>query len=202
MPITGSLIPRIYFKKSTDASYVSTAGVLTAGTSASGTWEFTVDHSLIPGGVAEGDLINYFFIAQDQSTTTGVPNIASLPAGVVATDVNTITTPPTSSTYILGPSLSGTKTVGTGGDYSSLTLAGGLFELINAGSLTGNLTINIISDLTETGAIPLNAWANGPGGPFTITINPVGVRTLNLAPIWSAIQWSQRCDSRWIEQWQ
>ena len=182
VPITGSLIPRIYFKKSTDASYVSTAGVLTAGTSASGTWEFTVDHSLIPGGVAEGDLINYFFIAQDQSTTTGVPNISSFPAGVVATDVNTVTTPPTPSTYILGPSLSGTKTVGTGGDYSSLTLSGGLFELINAGSLTGSLTINIISDLTETGAIPLNAWVNGPGGPFTITINPVGVRTLNLAP--------------------
>lgn len=182
VPTTGSLIPRIYFKKSTDVSYISSAGILTAGNSASGTWEFTVDHSLIPGGVSEGDQINYFVIAQDQTSTMGVPNIASNPSGVVASDVNTITTPPTPSSYILGPSLSGTKTVGTGGDYASLTLPGGLFDLINAGVLTGNLTVNIISDLTETGATALNAWANGTGGPFTLTINPSGIRIVNVSP--------------------
>ncbi len=181
VPVSGSLVPRIYFKKITDATYVSSAGVLTAGNSASGTWTFTVDHSLIPGGVAEGDLINYFVIAQDQSTTVGVPNIASIPIGVNATDVNTITTPPTPAVYILGASFSGTKTVGTGGDYSSLSFPGGLFEQINAGSLTGNLTVNIISDLTETGAVALNAWISGTGGPFTITINPVGLRAINLS---------------------
>ncbi len=175
IPITGSLVPRIYFKKSTDITYLSTPGVLTAGTSASGTWTFTVDHSLIPGGVVEGDQINYFVIAQDQATTLGIPNIASVPTGVIATDVNTITTTPTTpGVYILGGSFSGVKTVGTGGDYSSLSLAGGLFEQINAGSLSGNLVINIISNITETGAVALNGWANGPGGPFTVTIKPEG----------------------------
>lgn len=181
VPVTGSFVPRIYYKKSTDVSYVSTAGILTAGTSASGTWEFTVNHSLIPGGVTEGDQINYFVIAQDQSSTTGIPNIASNPTGVIATDVNNITTPPTPSTYILGASFSGTKTVGTGGDFSSLTLAGGLFDQINAGTLTGNLTVNIISDLTETGVTALNAWTSGAGGPYTITINPTGVRVVDLS---------------------
>ena len=179
VPTTGALVPRIYFKKSSDVTYVSTAGVLTTGTGLNGTWTFTVDHSIIPGGVAEGDVIHYFVIAQDQSTTMGSPNIISNPAGVVATDVNTIITPPIPSSYILGTSLSGTVTVGTGGNFASLTLAGGLFEQINAGRLGGNLTVNIISDLPgETGTIPLNAWLNDAGGPFTLTINPQGIRTI------------------------
>ena len=109
------------------------------------------------------------------------PNIASNPAGVAATDVNTIITPPpTPNIYTIGSDFSGIKTVGIGGDYTSLTLAGGLFDQINAGQLTGNLIVNIISDLTaETGLKGLNAWVNGPGGPFTLTINPVGNRTIS-----------------------
>ncbi|HEX2395719.1 MAG TPA: discoidin domain-containing protein [Bacteroidales bacterium] len=179
VPTTGSLVPRIYFKKSSDASYVSTEGVLTSGTGASGIWNFTVDHSIIPGGVAEGDVINYFVIAQDQSTTLGNPNIISNPTGVVATDVNTITTPPTPASYILGTSFSDTVRIGTGGNFASLSLSGGLFEAINAGQLTGNLIVKIISDLpSETGTVPLNAWTNAAGGPFTMKIIPEGIRTV------------------------
>ena len=47
-----------------------------------GSWLFTLDHSLLPGGAAnEGDQIEYFILAQDQSTTFGSPNIQSSPAG-------------------------------------------------------------------------------------------------------------------------
>ena len=179
--LTGNLVPRIYYKKIADISWTSTPGVNQTGTGIDGTWLFTVDHSLLPGGgVIPGDKIQYFLIAQDQSNALGHPNISSYPAGIVATDVNTITTPPvTPSLYVIGSEFSGTKTVGTGGDYPSLTLSGGIFEQINAGQLSGNLTINIISDLAgETGLNALNAWANGAGGPFTITINPVGIRTI------------------------
>lgn len=186
VPTTGSLVPRIYYKRSTDPTYVSNPGVLASGTSTQGTWTFTVDHSLLTGGTANpGDLIQYFLIAQDQSVALGHPNISSYPTGVVAADVNTITTPPTSpNVYLIGSTLSGTKTVGTGGDFTSLTLSGGLFDQINAGQLTGNLTVNITSDLTaETGIKSLNAWANGPGGPFTVTINPVGNRIISGATI-------------------
>jgi hypothetical protein len=181
VPLSGNLVPRIYYKKTTDVSWVSTPGVNQTGTGIDGTWLFTVNHSLLPGGnVNPGDQIQYFFVAQDQSNALGHPNISSFPAGVVATDVNTITTPPASpSVYVIGSDFSGIKTVGTGGDYPSLTLAGGIFEQINAGQLSGNLTINIISDLTgETGLNALNAWANAAGGPFTVTIKPVGNRTI------------------------
>ncbi|HLN19884.1 MAG TPA: hypothetical protein VK213_02275 [Bacteroidales bacterium] len=175
VPITGEYVPRIYYKKNVGGTYVSTPGVLTSGTSANGTWTFTVDHSLV-GGVVQGDLIYYYVAAQDQAF-----NVASNPAGVVATNVNTITTPPaTPSSYIIPMDFSGTMTVGTGGDYPSLTNPGGLFEQLSAGNLTGNLTVNIISDLTaETGTIPLLAWTEGPGGPFTVTINPSGARTVS-----------------------
>ena len=175
VPTSGDYLPRIYYKKNVGGTYVSTPGVLASGTSANGTWTFTVDHSLV-GGVVQGDVIYYFVAAQDQAF-----NVASNPAGVVATDVNTITTPPASpSSYIIPMDFSGTRTVGTGGDYPSLTNPGGLFEQLSAGNLTGNLTVNIISDLTsETGTIPLLAWTEGPGGPFTVTINPSGARTVS-----------------------
>lgn len=181
VPIIDSLVPRIYYKRSTDPTFVSNPGIKTSGTSIQGNWTFTVDHSLLSGGAANaGDIIQYFLIAQDQSVALGHPNISSYPTGVVATDVNSVTTPPASTnSYIIGSTNSGTVTVGSGGNFTSLTNPGGLFDQINAGELTGNLTVNIISDLTvETGAKALNEWANN-GGIYTVTINPVGNRTIS-----------------------
>ncbi|HLO60825.1 MAG TPA: hypothetical protein VK179_18885, partial [Bacteroidales bacterium] len=176
VPLTGDYIPRIYFKKSTQTEWVSTPGVFQSGTAASSSWLFTVDHDLL-GGVTPGDYVQYYVIAQDNSTTVGVPNISSLPAGVSATNVNTIISPPASpSSYIIGAIFSGTKTVGEGGDYTSFTNTGGLFEQLNAGVVEGNVTVNVISDITnETGTNALNEFA----APYTLTIYPVGLRTIN-----------------------
>lgn len=61
--------------------------------------------------------------------------------------------------------------VGTGQGITSLTNPGGLFEQINNGVLTTNLTVSITSDLTaETGSIALNQFAGG----FTLTLQPSG----------------------------
>lgn len=69
------------------------------------------------------------------------------------------------------PPFNGTYTVGSGGNYPSLTNAGGIFEAINLGGASANVTISIISDLTgETGTFALNEVAGG----FTVTIQPVG----------------------------
>ncbi len=171
IPTSGSYIPRIYYKKSTDATYVSTPGqYVSSGTQTNTVWDFTVDHSLL-GGVVAGDVIQYFVIAQDNNF-----NISSNPTGAVATDVNTITTYPTSpSSYFIPSNFSGVVTVGTGGDYESLSNAGGLFEQISAGTVLGDVTVNIISDLPgETGTISLSAWAEDAGGPYTVTIKPNG----------------------------
>ncbi|CAN5399585.1 hypothetical protein BH10BAC5_BH10BAC5_07440 [soil metagenome] len=101
--------PRIYYRKNAGA-YFSTQGSLTAGSVTNGTWSFTIDNSLI-GGVAATDVIGYYVIAQD---VVG-PYISSNPAGVVATDVNTVGTPPAPRTYtIVGVPLSGDFIVGDG----------------------------------------------------------------------------------------
>lgn len=72
---------------------------------------------------------------------------------------------------VLAP-MSGPYTVGTGGDYPSLTNNGGIFQALNARGVSGDITINIISDLTgETGTHALNEYA---AGPFTTLIRPFG----------------------------
>ncbi|MEO6753391.1 MAG: hypothetical protein ABIP85_16565, partial [Chthoniobacteraceae bacterium] len=67
------------------------------------------------------------------------------------------TTPVSTFTTLVAVALTGTKTVGTGGDYSSLTNGGGLFDTINGNGVNGSLNIQIVSDLTtETGTVALN----------------------------------------------
>ena len=67
--------------------------------------------------------------------------------------------------------LSGSYNVGTGGAFTSLTNPGGIFEALNAAGATGNVVINITSDLSgENGTITLNELAGG----LTVTIKPSG----------------------------
>jgi hypothetical protein len=87
--------------------------------------------------------------------------------------VATLGTPNTAVLTILdaGSVFNGPVNVGTGQTATSLTNAGGLFSAINSGVVSGNVVINITSDLAgETGAVALNEL---PGG-FTTTIKPSG----------------------------
>lgn len=92
----------------------------------------------------------------------------------VTTDIDGVTrstTAPDMGADEFKAALNGTYTVGSTGDYTSLTNTGGVFEDINAGLVSGNLTFNIIEDLTaETGANPLNTITGG----YTVTIKPSG----------------------------
>lgn len=67
------------------------------------------------------------------------------------------TTPASTFTTLVAVPLTGTKTVGTGGDYASLTNAGGLFDAINNNGVNGALNVQIIGNLTtEAGTVALN----------------------------------------------
>lgn len=71
---------------------------------------------------------------------------------------------------VLAP-LSGPYTVGSGGNYPSLTNNGGIFQALNNLGVSGDITINIISDLTgETGTHALNQYAQA----FKTLIRPFG----------------------------
>ena len=120
VPLSGSIIPRIYYNKN-GGTYVSTPGVFTSGTSANSNWTFTVDHALV-GGVVGGDVINYFVAAQDNNL-----DVSSNPTGVVATNVNTITIPPTPSSYFI-PRVNANIKVFLEGPYNG---AGGMTTSLN-----------------------------------------------------------------------
>ncbi len=175
---TGALAPRLYYRKRNCAgasAYVSTQGTLTSGTQQNGAWNFVLDYALLPGGVASsGDIIDYFVAAQD---TLG--RVGSNPAGASGANVNSLTTFPASpNSYLLTVNFSGTVGVGGAGDaYNSLTGAApcGLFAALSAGSVSGNLTININGNLTETGVTSLNPFNESPAGSnFSMQINGNG----------------------------
>ncbi|WP_295792298.1 hypothetical protein [Mucilaginibacter sp.] len=77
--------------------------------------------------------------------------------------------------------LSGTYNVGTGQTYTSLTAAGGLFAAINSLGLSGNVVVNVTSDLAEDGSNVLYPWVEQGLGNYTLTIqtNTSTVKTIS-----------------------
>ena len=175
VPTVGAGLPVIYYRKGVAGAFSSTQSTSGGGS----TYNFTVNYSLVAGGsVAVGDTIQYYVVAQDTAST---PNVGSNPStgatGFTANPPAASTPPTTPNSYMIVAAIAGTKTVGTGGDYPTLTGVGGLFADINSKVATSNLAIQIISDLTvgEDGTNGLNPLAEEPtGSNFTVKIFPTG----------------------------
>lgn len=180
--------PRVYFKKSTDNNDL-TGWKYSEATSISGNqYSFTIDFTqLNSGSVSPGNIIQYFVVAQDSGATVFSPNVG-INAGTFALTPSSVDL--TSGAFPIGGTLTsfvispcqGTVTVGsTGADYTSLTNAGGVFEAINSAPLTGNLTVNVVTNLTgELGTVPLNQWSESGVGNYTVTVqsNTTVARTI------------------------
>jgi hypothetical protein len=70
---------------------------------------------------------------------------------------------------------SGTLNVGAGQTFTSLTNNNGLFARINTNGLSGNVTVNITSNLlAESGLNSLDQWTETGVGNYTLTIKPSG----------------------------
>jgi hypothetical protein len=182
--ITAGTKPRCYYKRSTDGNTINDNTSGTDGwkyVEANGTtspFDFTIDYTKLNGGtgVIAGQIVNYFVIAQDLASTPNAgwnqgtfflnPTTVALVAG--NTPINTTL----SYTIGAGGTFSGTINVGTAQTYTNLTGATGLFQAINSGIVSGNITIAIVSDLVEDGTNALNATSeSGPGG-YWIRIVP------------------------------
>ncbi|RYZ54069.1 MAG: hypothetical protein EOP49_05935, partial [Sphingobacteriales bacterium] len=174
--------PRVYFKKATDAdAYTGNTSAqngwkYTESTSNSSPFTFTIDYSLLQSAVTAGDTVQYFIVAQDAASQ---PNIgistglfASTPVSVALTSVAFPMEAGVSS-YAVVPSLGGTVNVGTGQTYTSLTGSNGLFDALNKGALTSELTVKITSNLSEDGSVGLNELAyDGTTTGYAVTIQP------------------------------
>jgi len=118
-------------------------------------------------------------------TPTGSPTNTSTPTAT-ATSTVTATATPTATPI----PLSGSYNVGAGQQFTSLTMPGGIFEALDYANISGNVTINITSDLMgENGVIALNEFnpmfsivIRPAGGPRTISgASSVGIIRLNAA---------------------
>ncbi|MFT3909517.1 MAG: hypothetical protein QM737_08840 [Ferruginibacter sp.] len=169
IPLTGANRPRIYYKKNA-GSWFSRPGTNTGGTSTNSTWNFAIAESDM-GGVASGDNVYYYIIAQD---LTAIPNIASNPAaGLVASNVNSVlSAPATPTTYSLAYNLSGTYKVGVGGNFPTLTAAIKAYN--TACTISGPVIFELINNnysTSETFPITIN---NRPDvdAIHTLTVRP------------------------------
>ncbi|MES2559833.1 MAG: T9SS type A sorting domain-containing protein [Bacteroidota bacterium] len=193
-------VPRLYYKKSTETNALA----FTNNASANG-WKyvetpntsypytFVIDYSLLylTGAVSDGDIIQYFVVAQDNSTTPkvgikGAALAAAAPSVVLTSAQFPVTT---GYSYTLkSAGIPASVTVGSGSTYTSFTQPGGLFEAINNGIVTGNITATVTSDiLTETGTIALNKFTEeGPGvGTYTLTIQPAAPTVYTISGTYS-----------------
>jgi trimeric autotransporter adhesin len=165
VPTTGIGLPVLYWKINS-GSYSPVTATYVSGS----TYTFSFG-----AGVVLGDVVSYYIVAQDVVSPT--PNVGANPSGGASgytVNPPACSTPPTTPySYTIVSSMSGSFTVGSGGNYPSLTGAGGLFADINSKAIIGNVTAQIVSDLTEDGSNALNQMAVEPtGSNFTLTIQP------------------------------
>lgn len=154
---TTTALPRIYYKKSTQGNS-SSNWKSTVATNAVSPFTFTMDYSLI-GGVSTNDVINYFFVAQDNAT----PNVGSSA---------TLATAATSTT------LGGSQLTGVTG-FSSFTITPGPLSI---DGILGTNTISVVNPgTTNNAALRVEVQVGGSTGSFNLTsmvVNGVAANTL------------------------
>lgn len=183
--VTAGTRPRLYYKKTTNANtyadntnatdgwkYVEATGI------GGSPFSFTTVYANVFGGVASGDIIQYFVVAQDLAANTNVTvsngTFTAAPLNVALTAVAFPLTGSINQYTLNTGAFTTDVTIGAAGTFTSLTRAGGLFAAINAGGITTNVNAVILdATVTEDGANALNAIDYGcTGGPYTLTIKP------------------------------
>jgi hypothetical protein len=190
---TTTFKPRIYYKKSTDANTFGTypgdnnssfnGWKYAAASNAASPFNFTIDYSLLYGGasVVIGDTIVYFVVAQDLKSPAF--NVSANPAqGFTATDVNTITSAPSTVNrfFFVDAPLAGTYQVGAAQFAPNFTT---LTSAVNALNTRG-VSAAVIFELTdatytapaETYPIVITA-AQGVSATNKVTIRPASAVT-------------------------
>ncbi|MDZ4405918.1 right-handed parallel beta-helix repeat-containing protein [Prosthecobacter sp.] len=146
----GAKSPRLYFKKSTDADAFNVPNnstgngwkYATAG-NATSPYDFTVDYSLLNGsGVANGDTIQYFVVAQDEAN-----NLISSPSGAASS-----ASPPVQNVSAKPGSMNSYRV----GDITAPTIS---FPLLSNGSTASRV---LTGWATITDAVGMASGASAP----------------------------------------
>jgi hypothetical protein len=162
---TGVLAPKLWWRLST-GTYTSLAPSSVVGNL------YTYDLTIT--GASAGDVYQYYVAAQDAVGNMGYShhNASSPVHADVASTPSVLNAVPATFVVNVNLPLSGTITVGIGGDFTSLTKADGLFSAINSRGLSGDLKVKVISNTSEDGNQPLNMWTEHCGSNYRVTILP------------------------------
>ena len=158
---TGIGLPIAYWRINAGA-YIAATGV----DMGAGVYDFTIG-----SGSVYGDVITYYFVAQDNAAS---PNIAALPlAGAAGFSINppavsTVPTTPFSTTVL--SALSGTYTVGAAGNYTTLTAA---VNDYNIRCLSGPVVFDLLDATYPSETFPITIQQNADtNATNTLTIKP------------------------------
>ncbi|WP_191906948.1 BNR-repeat neuraminidase N-terminal domain-containing protein [Adhaeribacter soli] len=152
---TGANGPRLYYRKSGEATYQVAANPTVNGDN----YTFTIDYSLLTGGGVQAlDRIEYYVAAEDANN-----NAATNPLGGSGATPPGTTAPATPASYIIQKIYSGNYYVGTSRavDFATITEAA---TKLSEGAIDGDVTLQLIDasystnetfpiDLTETGKL-------------------------------------------------
>ncbi len=181
--------PRLYYKllrspNSYTNNTSSTPGwkYVTASNTSS-PFNFVIDYSKLDSAVVTNDQIQYFVVAKDNTGYISIGNSLFFANDPNSIDLNSSNFPIIGilDAYRISSIISGTFIVGTGRPYTTLSSANGIFDHINKNVVGGDITILVSSNTTETGAIPLNAFAEVGPGSYKINIRPISdtLRTIS-----------------------
>lgn len=179
---TNGLAPRIYYKKRSEQNVFGVNNNTVDGwkwvqaNNTTSPFSFQLDYSLLFSTVTVGDTIQYFVVAQDNSVNANTGSNPS--AGFSATNVGSIVSAPSNpSQYIIvNAPMNGVYTVGNSGTFTTLTEAKNNLELRG---MNGNVELQIVSNLTEAGAVVFPQITEFGAGNYTLTIKPTVTSTIS-----------------------
>jgi hypothetical protein len=160
---TGTNGPRLYYRKSTDPSFIYDDAPSVAGND----YTFNLNTSLL-SGVTTGTIIQYYVAAQDVNANT-----STNPAGGSGSNPPGTTAPASPNSYLVTPLLTGTYTVGPTGNYTNLTAVANILSPTNS-EVTGNVIFELQNDYDGTTGetLPISFPQFNSSGSYSVTIRP------------------------------
>ena len=171
--------PRLYYRNSNSAntyndnSSSSSGWKYTEASQNGDDFTFVIDYSKLQNGADVYDFIEYFIVARDVATKQNV-SVSSGTFTEFPTSTNlTADNFPVNNADIYGIAMgmSGNYNVGTNQTFTNLTKENGIFKALGEAVIEGDVTITVVSNLSEDGLYGLTNLIYD-GGPYTITIKP------------------------------
>lgn len=168
---SGTGLPVLYWKINAGSYTAATATSL-----GSNQYQFTLGT-----GSVTGDVVSYYIVAQDNASPPNIGAFPSAGASGFSNDPPAASVPPTTpSSYTVVVPLTGTYTVGVGGNYTTLTAAAAAY---NTGCLGGPIVFSLTDasySASETFPITINA-NTGASSTNTLTIRPASGVTATIS---------------------